>query len=174
MSNVLEDENDTVYSFFGGYQFNEYVAIQGGYTDFGESTFSGTSSGGPSWDPGPVSAVHEADGWELGVLGRWPITQRWYALGFVGYLWWESKEAFVESTGTSSISESGSDVTTALALTTTPDSRIVSCIDSWARSIRLAKLITTSILSVPKLCIDSRNQRGARGFVISAIAANSG
>ena len=116
VTGVSEDKRDTVYSFFGGYQLNDYFAIEGGYTDFGESTFAGTSSGGPSWEAGPVSALPESDGWQLGVLGRWPITNRWYALGYVGWLWWESKETFVETSATTTVTESGGDATVSLGL----------------------------------------------------------
>lgn len=108
------DRHDTIYDIFFGYQFNDKVAVQAGYTDLGESDFSGTSSGGPSWDAGPVKATLDADGWELGVLGRWPITDRWYALGYLGWFWWESKETFIEASGRSTVKESGSDFTYAL------------------------------------------------------------
>ena len=116
VTSVKTDENDLVYAIFGGYQFTDNLSVQTAYHDFGESTFSGTSSGGISWDPGAVSAVQDANGWELGILGRWPISERWYVLGFVGYLWWDSSEVFVESTGTSVLNESGSDVSYALGL----------------------------------------------------------
>jgi len=108
------DRHDTVTDFYIGYQFNERLSVQAGHTDLGHSSFKGSSSGGPSWDAGPVSAKHDADGWELGVMGRWPVAPRWYALGYVGWMWWESKETFVESTGTSVVKESGSDSTYAL------------------------------------------------------------
>ena len=97
-----------------GYQINDNVAVQGGYHDFGDDQFSGVSSGGPSWAAGPVSTDHEADGWELGVMGRWPISKRWYALGFIGMLWWESKETYNEGGFISTLTESGSDVTYSL------------------------------------------------------------
>jgi hypothetical protein len=116
VTGVRADENDTVFSISGGYRFTDNVAIQAAYHDFGNSEFSGTSSGGPSWEAGPVSALHDADGWELGVLGRWPVSDRWYVLGFVGYLFWESKETFVETSGISVLEESGSDVSYALGV----------------------------------------------------------
>ena len=114
VSNASEDESGVGSGLFVGYQINDNLAIQGGHRDLGEADFRGTSSGGPSWDAGPVRAKHEADGWELGVMGRWPISARWYALGFVGMFWWESKETFYESTGRSTVTESGSDATYAL------------------------------------------------------------
>jgi hypothetical protein len=114
VTGVQSDENDTVFSVSGGYRFNDNVSIQAAYHDFGNSEFSGNSAGGPSWDPGPVSALHDANGWELGILGRWPVADRWYLLGFVGYLFWDSKETFVETSGVSVLEESGSDVSYAL------------------------------------------------------------
>lgn len=116
VTNVSSDSNDITLAVTGGYYLNENVAVQAGYHNFGESDFAGDSSGGPSWEAGPVSALHESDGWELGVMGRWPIADRWYALGFVGWLWWESKETFVEASATTVVSESGGDVTYAVGL----------------------------------------------------------
>jgi len=114
VTGISDDKTDTVYALHAGYQFNDRVSVQAGYTDFGKPDFMGTSSGGPSWSAGPVSATHDADGWELGVMGRWPIAPRWYALGYLGWMWWESKETFVEASGTSVVEESGSDATYAL------------------------------------------------------------
>lgn len=116
VTGISDDESDAASGFYFGYQANDYVAIQGAYRDLGESDFKGTSSGGPSWDAGSVSADLEVDGWELGVLGRWPLSDRWYALGFIGMFWWESKETFVESTGVTVQKDSGSDATYALGL----------------------------------------------------------
>jgi len=114
VTGVSTDENLIGAGLFFGYQINDNVAVQGGYHDFGNDKFSGVSSGGPSWSAGPVSTDHEAEGWELGVMGRWPVSKRWYALGFIGKFWWESKETYNESGFISSIKESGSDTTYAL------------------------------------------------------------
>lgn len=114
VTNVSSDDRDTVWGVTFGYQINDNLAVQGAHQNFGESTFSGDSSGGPSWEAGPVSALHESDGWELGVMGRWPINDRWYALGYLGWLWWDSKETFVETSGISVLEESGGDFTYAL------------------------------------------------------------
>ena len=114
VSGVDTEETGVGAGAFIGYQLFDKLAVQGGYRDLGNSEFTGTSSGGPSWAAGPVKTKQEADGWELGVMGRWPISNRWYALGFVGWFWWESKETYFESIGTSSVTESGSDITYAL------------------------------------------------------------
>jgi OOP family OmpA-OmpF porin len=114
VTGVGTDESDNVWSFFLGYQILENLAVQGGYVDLGESEFAGNSSGGPSWAAGAVKTEQDADAWELGVMGRWPISARWYALGFIGWSWWESSETYYESVGITSIKESGSDVVYAL------------------------------------------------------------
>lgn len=116
VTGVTDDENDTVYGVFGGYQLNDDVSVQAGYHDLGESDFAGTSSGGPSWEAGPVSALNEIDGWELGIQGRWPVADRWYAIGYVGWFWWESKETFVETSAITVETDSGSDVVYALGV----------------------------------------------------------
>lgn len=114
VSGVSADESGIGAGVFFGYQVNDNLAVQGGYRYLGEAEFEGASSGGPSWAPGAVKAEHEADGWELGIMGRWPVTERWYALGFVGMFWWESRETYYESAGKSTFTESGSDATFAL------------------------------------------------------------
>lgn len=98
-----------------GYQINDNFAVEAGYHDLGKSSLTGVSDGsGVSWAPGPIAGTQEAKGWELGVMGRWPISTRWYALGYVGMYWWESKEFYNESGFTSSLKESGSSVSYAL------------------------------------------------------------
>lgn len=112
VTGVSTDDSDIVGSLSVGYQINDYIGVQGAYQDFGESDFSGVSDGsGESWVAGNVSANLDADGWELGVVGRWPISDRWYALAFVGWLWWDSTETFNENGFITVESESGDDLT---------------------------------------------------------------
>jgi OOP family OmpA-OmpF porin len=114
VTDVNKDKSDNASHIFLGYQINDNVAIQGGHRDLGDSKFTGNSSGGPSWAAGPVKAEYEADGWELGVMGRWPVSQRWYALGFFGMFWWETKETYYETGGRGTETQSGNDVSLAL------------------------------------------------------------
>lgn len=116
VTGVRTDKTGTGKGLTLGYQINENLAIEGGYRDFGKSDFRGTSSGGPSWLAGPVRATNESDAWELGVLGRWQIAPRWYALGFLGWSWWESKETYVESGFKSEEKDSGGDAVYAIGL----------------------------------------------------------
>jgi OOP family OmpA-OmpF porin len=116
VSGLSTDKSGITSGVFLGYQATNNLAVEGGYRDLGESEFTGTASGaGSSWTiAGPVRTKQEADGWELGVMGRWPISQRWYALGYVGMYWWENKETYYESGFVSSIKENGNDITYAL------------------------------------------------------------
>lgn len=114
VDSISKDKTDSSKSVIVGYQLNDMVAVQGGYKDLGETDFQGNSSGGPSWSAGPVRTIQEADGWELGMTGRWPISQRWYALGFLGWYWWENEETYIESGFISKSRDSGSDLTYAL------------------------------------------------------------
>lgn len=117
VSSISDDDTDQFGSVFLGYQINDYVAVQGGYYDFGDSDFAGVSDGsGNSWAPGNVHANLDADGWELGLLGRWPIAPRWYALGFIGWLWWDSTETFIDNGFVSEEHDSGSDLSYAAGL----------------------------------------------------------
>lgn len=116
VTGIRSDDSDAGYGVFVGYQLNDYLAIEGGYRDFGESTFAGTSSGGPSWTAGPVKAIHEADAWEIGMWGRYPIAPQWYAIGYVGWAFWESKETYVEGPFVSFETDNGADTVLAVGL----------------------------------------------------------
>lgn len=116
VTGVNTDESDMTTGLFFGYQVNDNLAVQGGYQDLGESEFSGTADGsGISWTSmGSVRTKQEADGWELGIMGRWPVSERWYALGYIGMFWWENKETYYEGSVVTTATDSGNDVTYAL------------------------------------------------------------
>lgn len=116
VTGVTTERTGTGSGVFAGYQMNEYVSVEGGYRSFGKSDFKGTSSGGPSWSAGPVQATNDASAWDLGVWGRWPIAPRWYALGYVGWSAWKSKETFVEGSFVSVQEDSGGDAAFAIGL----------------------------------------------------------
>ena len=117
VTNVSTDDEDTSASLIIGYQITENIAIEGGYTDTGETDFQGTSDGsGESWVAGSVRTKQESDGWELGIRGRWPIAPRWYAIGYMGWYWWKNEETYFENGFVSSDTESGSDFTYAIGL----------------------------------------------------------
>jgi OOP family OmpA-OmpF porin len=74
-----EDERDTGYKLFGGYQFNRYFALEGGYFDLGDFDFNA--------DTMPQGNLHgsiEFNGLNFDVVGILPITEKFSALGRIG------------------------------------------------------------------------------------------
>lgn len=67
------DDNDTSYKLQGGYRFNRYLSIEGGYVDFGRYNYKAASSA-------PVIATRDGhvgtDAWNAGVVGTLPIGDR--------------------------------------------------------------------------------------------------
>jgi OOP family OmpA-OmpF porin len=73
------DHTDTAWKLFGGYQFNQYYGLEGGYDRLGR--FSANSAiagggGGGTWDANDV--------WSLAATGTLPITDQFSALAKLG------------------------------------------------------------------------------------------
>ncbi len=75
-------DNDTGYKVFGGYQLNPYFGVEAGYADGGKSRFTETNV----TPPGTLTGNIQPDGFNLGVLGIIPFTDRFSAFGRVGAL----------------------------------------------------------------------------------------
>jgi OOP family OmpA-OmpF porin len=77
------DANSTAYRFTVGWKFNDYLAIEGGYHNFGrfDQSFDieGTS----------VDVSLKADGFTLGVVGQLPLGDRWSLLARSGAFFWD-------------------------------------------------------------------------------------
>lgn len=89
------DDSGSSWRLALGYAWNDWVAVEAGYNDFGSVSTSA----------GPLSAGARADGLELGMVLRWPVSERFSLTGRAGYLWWDAK-TFVS---TISVSDSGSE-----------------------------------------------------------------
>ena len=88
------DDDDTGGKFFIGYQFNNYFAIEGSYYDFGEFNDSGNE--------------FALDGYDLGVVGILPVSNRVSLFGKVGVHEWDAEASGAASGLT--LGASGSDV----------------------------------------------------------------
>jgi hypothetical protein len=76
------EDSDVSFRVSGGYDLNPSLALEIGYSDFGEVTAEGTSDGtGFAWTAGPVSADASADGFDLGFVGRIPASDSFSFLG---------------------------------------------------------------------------------------------
>lgn len=80
------DGDATSFRIAVGYDLNRYFSVEGGYIDFGKIDFGDVDVGGLS---GSVDA--QADGWELSVIGRIPVGNRFSLLGRTGLLWWDAR-----------------------------------------------------------------------------------
>ena len=111
VSSISTDKTDTSTKVFVGYEVTPNVAVEGSYSDFGQSEFSATSDGsGDSWAPGQVSGTNESSGFGLSAVGSWPVTDRITVFGKLGMLWWKSKNTWNESGFISVEESSGSDL----------------------------------------------------------------
>jgi len=86
--------NDTGYKLIGGYQFNPYFSVEGGYVALGSvhSNGSGTVDMVPADRILPLeelatfadTARLRVRGWELAATGTWPLNRHWSLFGRLG------------------------------------------------------------------------------------------
>jgi len=81
------DDTDTGYKLQLGYQFNRNFAVEGGYVKLGKYNYKAASTA-------PVVATRDADididGWNIGVVGRLPLTEQFAAFGKLGAVYSET------------------------------------------------------------------------------------
>ena len=87
------DDNDFGWKIYGGYAYNQYVAIEGGYVDLGEVSINAESDGdGVAYDAGQVTASIGTTGFSLSVLGLMPINDRLGLHARIGYFTWKADQ----------------------------------------------------------------------------------
>ncbi|HEV7821010.1 MAG TPA: outer membrane beta-barrel protein, partial [Burkholderiales bacterium] len=73
---------DTAWKLFGGYQFNQYIAAEGGYTNLGKFNVNSTVAGPVA---GTGAGTWEAKNiWSVAAVGSLPITPQFAAIGKLG------------------------------------------------------------------------------------------
>jgi OOP family OmpA-OmpF porin len=77
------DANSTAYRFTVSWKFNDYLAVQGGYHNFGrfDQTFD--------IDGEAVDLSLKADGFTLGLVGNLPLGDRWSLFARSGAFFWD-------------------------------------------------------------------------------------
>ena len=83
------DERDVAYRLFGGYQFNRYFAVEGGWFDLGRFGFEATTS-----PAGTLSGNVRMRGLNMDVVGSLPLTERLSLLGRVGVAHAQTRGSF--------------------------------------------------------------------------------
>lgn len=71
---ISGNDKDNAWKAFGGYQFNRYFAIEGGYIDLGKATAAG---------PGGTLSL-DSKAWQASVVGSLPLSQQFAFTGKLG------------------------------------------------------------------------------------------
>ncbi|HKU71355.1 MAG TPA: outer membrane beta-barrel protein [Burkholderiales bacterium] len=69
-----KDDKDTAWKAFGGYQFNRYIGVEGGYIDLGKSSVVGPAG----------AASFDNQAWQASVVGSMPINNQFALTGKLG------------------------------------------------------------------------------------------
>lgn len=90
---IVNDETNTAYKLLGGYQFNKHFAVEGGYFNLGQFGYAATTA-----PAGTLNGTIKLQGLNLDLVGLWPMTEKFSALGRVGMNYAQAKDTFT-STG---------------------------------------------------------------------------
>jgi len=88
-SSITNDDTDTGFKLFGGYRFNRYFALEGGYFDLGKFGFTATTT-----PAGTLDGSIKLRGVNLDAVGILPINEKFSALGRVGLNYAEARDSF--------------------------------------------------------------------------------
>lgn len=72
------DKNDNAWKAFGGYQFNQNFAVEGGYVDLGKASVNGTQAGTPAF------GSTDSKAWQAAAVGSLPLNQQFALTGKLG------------------------------------------------------------------------------------------
>ena len=92
-TSISDDDRDFGYKIFGGYKFNRFLAVEGGYFDLGKFGFTANTL-----PLGTLSGSMKVRGVNLDLVGILPITERFSAFGRAGVNYAEARDSF-SSTG---------------------------------------------------------------------------
>lgn len=80
-----QDDRDTAYKIFAGYDFTRNWAVEGGYAHLGKPTFNYSGTGVLAGTSGQAEAKETA--WFLAGKGTWPINDQFNVFGKLGASW---------------------------------------------------------------------------------------
>ena len=78
-TNINRDNHDTAYKLFGGYQFNQNFALEGGYFNLGKFGFSARTA-----SLGTFNGRVKIQGFNLDLVGTLPVTERFSVFARAG------------------------------------------------------------------------------------------
>lgn len=88
-TSITDDERDTGFKLFGGYQFNKYFALESGYFDLGKFEFTATTL-----PAGTLRGNIKVKGLNFDAVGTFPFNERFSVFGRVGLSYAEAKDSF--------------------------------------------------------------------------------
>ena len=87
-----DDNRDTGFKLFGGYQLNKNFALEGGYFDLGKFSFTATTA-----PAGTLSGDFKIRGLNLDAVGILPIHEKFSAFGRVGVQYADTRDSFART-----------------------------------------------------------------------------
>ncbi len=113
----ISDAVRNAWRLFGGYRFNRYLAVEGGYTDLGKIVTRLQGTGSVSVDEVDDVMPHGGRGVEIVAVGRHDFSARYRGLARLGLWRWKSEYELRDVDGTLSKSAVlGTDVVAGLGL----------------------------------------------------------
>lgn len=100
---VSFSDSDTAFRVFGGWQFNEFVALEAGYVDGGTASET-LSIGGSS-----VNVDIDMTGFDLMLRGTLPMGESFYGFAQAGMIFWDADLSATSGGSTARDSDSGDD-----------------------------------------------------------------
>jgi OOP family OmpA-OmpF porin len=99
------DGKDTGMKFFGGYQFNQNLAVELAYVDLGKAKYSGTFGGAPV-----TGGSVKTSGFNASVVGVLPLNPSFSLFAKAGLFAWEAKARDVTGGAPFSGKDDGADL----------------------------------------------------------------
>ncbi len=88
-TSIVDEDRDTGYKVYGGYQFNPYLGIEGGYYDLGHYGFTATTT-----PAGSLKGDITLRGLNLDLVGTLPLGAGFSVFGRVGAAYTQARDHF--------------------------------------------------------------------------------
>jgi OOP family OmpA-OmpF porin len=95
-STISDTDRDTAFKLFGGYKFNKNFAVEGGYFDLGQFSYTATTT--PPALAGTLNGKAKFSGLNIDAVGFLPFTEKFSAFARLGLNYTQAKDSF-SSTG---------------------------------------------------------------------------
>ena len=82
------EQQDTAYKIFGGYQFNRNFALEAGYFNLGKFTYNAKSP------TGTLNGTYEVEGLNVDLIGTLPVSESFSVFGRIGAQYANTRDAF--------------------------------------------------------------------------------